>query len=191
MISKYFTYENFQITLNRPELLLIKEFETLMSDEFNQCKEDETGKDKIKAFKIFKYLFLIYDHSSPYAEQDKATKQHYALEDSGLTLAEIKTKEVIAASIKYEVLNKSRLSKMLDAAQEAVDKFTLYFYTVDYTIIDDNTGKPVYNIKDGIASVAGLGKLVDGLKALQEQVLIEAESEADLRGGVSAGFMDR
>ena len=35
MLNKYFTYENFEVSLNRPELLLVKEFEDLMSKDFN------------------------------------------------------------------------------------------------------------------------------------------------------------
>ena len=75
---------------------------------------------------------------------------------------------------------------MLEAAQSAVDKFTLYFHNVDYTEIDFETGKAKY----GIAAVSNLGKLVDGLKVLQEQVRLESEAESSIRGGVEAGWLD-
>ena len=84
MLNKYFTYENFEVSLNRPELLLVKEFEDLMSKDFNKCKEDPKGDKKIKALKVMKYLFLAYDHSSPYCEENSETRKFNALRDSGL-----------------------------------------------------------------------------------------------------------
>ena len=190
MLNKYFTYENFEVSLNRPELLLVKEFEDLMSKDFNKCKENPKGDKKIKALKVMKYLFLAYDHSSPYSEENSETRKFNALRDSGLEARDLQDKIVLNASIKYEVLTKTRLSKMLEAAQSAVDKFTLYFHNVDYTEIDFETGKAKYNIKDGIAAVSNLGKLVDGLKVLQEQVRLESEAESSIRGGVEAGWLD-
>lgn len=190
MLAKYFTYRDFKIILNRPELLLVKEFDLIMSDDYNKCKEDKTGKQKLKAFKIFKYIFLLYDMNSPYSEKDFETRQKYSLEDSGLTLKDIISTEVNQASMKYEVLTKSRLSKMLEGAQIAVDKFTLYFHNVDYLDIDIETGKAKYNIKDGIAAVSALDKLVSGLKSLQDQVKNEQDADTTLRGGVEAGLLD-
>ena len=99
---------------------------------------------------------------------DEFSRKRYSLQDCGLEESDLINQIVFNASIKYEVLTKSRLSKMLEAAQVAVDKFTLYFHNVDYTEIDFETGKAKYNIKDGIAAVSNLGKLVDGLKVLQE-----------------------
>ena len=190
MLSKYFIYENFSVSLNRPELLLVKEFEALMSPEFNKSKEDPKGQNKIKAFKIFKYFFLLYDNKSPYSEMDEFSRKRYSLQDCGLEESDLINQIVFNASIKYEVLTKSRLSKMLEAAQVAVDKFTLYFHNVDYTEIDRDTGRPRYSIKDGISAVSQLGKLVEGLKGLQDQVRQEMEADAGLRGGVEAGLLD-
>ena len=190
MLSKYFIYENFSVSLNRPELLLVKEFEALMNPEFNKSKEDPKGQNKIKAFKIFKYFFLLYDNKSPYSEMDEFSRKRYSLQDCGLEESDLINQIVFNASIKYEVLTKSRLSKMLEAAQVAVDKFTLYFHNVDYTEIDRDTGKPRYSIKDGISAVSQLGKLVEGLKGLQDQVRQEMEADTGLRGGVEAGLLD-
>ena len=190
MLSKYFIYENFSVSLNRPELILVKEFEALMSSEFNKSKEDPKGQNKIKAFKIFKYFFLLYDNKSPYSEMDEFSRKRYSLQDCGLEESDLINQIVFNASIKYEVLTKSRLSKMLEAAQVAVDKFTLYFHNVDYTEIDRDTGKPRYSIKDGISAVSQLGKLVEGLKGLQDQVRQEMEADTGLRGGVEAGLLD-
>lgn len=190
MLNKYFTYKDYKIELNRPELLLVKEFEKLMDDSFNKCKDDKTGKKKIKAFKIFKYLFLFHSNQSPYSEMDEQERRKYSLEDSDLSNTDLIDPIVIQAEKKYEILTKSRLSKMLEAAEIAVDNFTLYFRIADYTEIDDATGKARYNIKDGINGVAGLSKLSEGLKDLQDLVKKEQEAETDLRGGAEIGMLD-
>lgn len=190
MLSKYFLYKDYKIELNRPELLLVKEFEQLMDDSFNKCKEDKTGKKKLKAFKFFKYLFLFHSNQSPYSEMDEKERRKYALEDSELTNTDIINPLMVAAEKKYEVLTKSRLSKMLEAAEIAVDNFTLYFRIADYTEIDDVTGKARYSIKDGINGVAGLCKLSEGLKDLQDLIKKEQEAETDLRGGAEIGMFD-
>ena len=121
---------------------------------------------------------------------DEKEKRKYALEDSELTNTDIINPLMVAAEKKYEVLTKSRLSKMLEAAEIAVDNFTLYFRIADYTEIDDVTGKARYSIKDGINGVAGLSKLSEGLKDLQDLVKKEQEAETDLRGGAEIGMLD-
>ena len=78
----------------------------------------------------------------------------------------------------------------VEAAEIAVDNFTLYFRIADYTEIDDVTGKARYSIKDGINGVAGLSKLSEGLKDLQDLVKKEQEAETDLRGGAEIGMLD-
>ena len=50
-----------------------------MDIEYNKCKEDKTGEKRLKAFKIFTYLFLVNDNSSPYSERDLQDRQKYAL----------------------------------------------------------------------------------------------------------------
>ena len=190
MLNKYFLYKDYKIELNRPELLLVKEFEQLMDDSFNKCKEDKTGKKKIKAFKFFKYLFLFHSNQSPYSEMDERERRKYSLEDAELENTEIINPIFVAAERKFEILTKSRLSKMLEAAEIAVDNFTLYFRVADYTEVDEVTGKARYNIKDGINGVAGLSKLSEGLKDLQDLVKKEQEADTDLRGGAEIGMLD-
>ena len=85
MLNKYFVYEDFKIDLNRPELLLVKEFESLMDIKYNKCDEDKTGKLRLKAFNIFKYLFLFHDSSSPYSDEPREKRMEYSLADAGLT----------------------------------------------------------------------------------------------------------
>ena len=190
MLNKYFVYEDFKIDLNRPELLLVKEFESLMDIKYNKCDEDKTGKLRLKAFNIFKYLFLFHDSNSPYSDEPREKRMEYSLADAGLTNKILLDPIFKAAEQKYGQLTKTRLMKTLEAAQVAVDKFSMYFHMVDYTEIDPETGKARYNIKDGIAAVSNLDKLVSGLNKLEEQVKKESEGESGIRGDAERGLMD-
>ena len=114
----------------------------------------------------------------------------YSLADAGLTNKILLDPIFKAAEQKYEQLTKTRLMKTLEAAQVAVDKFSMYFHMVDYTEIDPETGKARYNIKEGISAVSNLDKLVSGLNKLEEQVKKESEGESGIRGDAERGLMD-
>jgi hypothetical protein len=60
---KFFVYDNVNgnVMLEEIELLLLKEFEALLDVERNKCKEDKTGKKKLRAFREFKYIYLFLD----------------------------------------------------------------------------------------------------------------------------------
>ena len=52
---------NDKLELNRPEILLIKEFAALMDNKRNICPEDKTGKEHLRAYKEFTYIYLATD----------------------------------------------------------------------------------------------------------------------------------
>ena len=69
-MQKVFLYNNVsgQVELNVPELLLVDEFKALIDNKRNVCKEDKTGKQHLKAFKEFTYIWLALDWQSLYAD---------------------------------------------------------------------------------------------------------------------------
>jgi hypothetical protein len=62
-MKKMFVYNNQtgEVELNEPEVLLIKEFAALWEVERNKCKEDPTGIERKRAFREFKYIWLMID----------------------------------------------------------------------------------------------------------------------------------
>ena len=189
-MDKFFIYENYEIKLNTPNLLMIKEFERLMDKEFNKCEEDKTGERRLKAFKVFKYLYLIDDIDSPYREKTEDEKREYALFDCDMKIHDLENPVIQEAVKKYFILTNTRLSKLLKAAERSIDELTLHFDTVDYTTINDVTEKPNFAAKDGISNVSNLDKVVDNLKKLQIRVDEERKSESAMRGGVEKGMFD-
>lgn len=185
-----FIYDNYTLELNKPEVLLINEFEKLWEPKRNKVKGDAQGTQRQLAMKEFAYMYLVYDWKSPYSEYSDSEKIEAALEDSGLTNEQIQDKLLVAACKKYQELQQSRVLKLLNSAYRAVDELRRFFDEVDLQERDPETGKPIYKSNDIIANIANLGKTVGGLEELEYMVKKQKEKERGLRGQAQAGMFD-
>ena len=186
-----FQYNNVsgKIELEKPEILLVKEFAELMNNERNKCKEDKTGEKHLRAFREFTYIWLALDWQSLYSNYSEQERHQEALKDSGLSEDEFNDPSFRAACRKYRALQESnRTIRMLHAAQKTVDKFTDYFETIDPQERDVQTGKPIYKVKDIMSEISQLSKVNEELKILEGQVKKELAEESKLRGGAVEGF---
>lgn len=191
-MQKVFLYNNVsgQVELNVPELLLVDEFKALIDNKRNVCKEDKTGKQHLRAFKEFTYIWLALDWQSLYADYSEQERHHEALKDSGITEEEFNDPLFRAACRKYRQLQRATRSiKVLQAAQLTVDKFIDYFTNIDPEERDEQTGKPIYKVKDIMAEISSLDKVLDELKILEEQVKKEISEKSKLRAGATEGYM--
>ena len=191
-MQKVFLYNNVsgQVELNVPELLLVDEFKALIDNKRNVCKEDKTGKQHLKAFKEFTYIWLALDWQSLYADYSEQERHHEALKDSGITEEEFNDPLFRAACRKYRQLQRATRSiKVLQAAQLTVDKFIDYFTNIDPEERDEQTGKPIYKVKDIMTEISSLDKVLDELKTLEEQVKKEISEKSKLRAGATEGYM--
>ncbi len=180
---------NGKIELEKPEILLVKEFAELMNNERNKCKEDKTGERHLRAFKEFTYIWLALDWQSLYVNYSEQERHQEALKDSGLSEEEFNDPKFRAACRKYRALQESNRSiRMLHAAQKTVDKFTDYFETIDPQERDTQTGKPIYKVKDIMSEISQLSKVNEELKILEGQVKKELAEDSKLRGGAIEGF---
>ncbi len=192
MTQNIFQYDNVsnRIELNVPEILLVKEFADLMGCERNICKEDPKGVYGLRAFREFTYIWLALDWKSIYADYSEQERHQEALRDSGITEEEFNNPEFRAACRKYRKLQDSNRSiKILHAAQNAVDKFTDYFNNVDPEERDPLTGKPIYKVKDIMAEMSQLDKVLNELISLENSVKKEITERSTIRAGATEGFM--
>lgn len=191
---KFFKYDNVneQVTLNQEEILLIKEFSTLMEDKRNKCPEDKTGKNKLRAYKEFAYIYLFFDWESPLSNFSEQDRNAEALNSSGLTEIQLSDPDFKNACNKYNELQESSVSiRLLKAAMMSVETVIYYLEHVDVNERNPADGKPVYKTKDLIAEIKGCKDLIDGLHELEKQVKKELETDSGkLRGDVEAGFYD-
>lgn len=191
MIQNIFQYDNMRnrVTLDMPEILLVREFAELMKCERNICKEDPSGTKGLRAFREFTYIWLALDWKSPYADAPEQERHQEALNDSELTEEEFNNPEFRTACRKYRQLQESNRSiKMLQAAQNTVDNFIDYFNTVVDLTERDLNGKPVFKTKDIIAEISSLSKVHEELKILEAQVKKELSEQSSIRGGARNGY---
>ena len=191
MIQNIFQYDNVRnkIELALPEILLVKEFAELMKCDRNICEEDPRGSQGLRAYKEFSYIWLAIDWRSPYSDYAEQERHIEALRDSGITEEEFNNPEFRAACRKYRALQESNRSiKLLQAAQNTVDKFIDYFNSVDPQERDPLTGKPIFKVKDLIAEISNLSKVNDELNTLETMVKKELQEVSIIRGGAIEGF---
>lgn len=191
MVQDIFVYNNQlnRVELNIPEILLVKEFSELLKPARNKCKEDPSGLEGLRAFREFTYIWLAICWKSVYSEYDEQERHREALKDAEITEEEFNNPEFRAACRKFRQIQESSLSiKMLHAAQETVNKFIEYFNAVDPLERDEQTGKPVYKVKDIMTELSSLGKVHDELIDLESRVKKELAEKSTIRGGAVEGF---
>lgn len=181
---------NGQVEINMPEILLVKEFSALMNNKRNICKEDKDGTSHIRAFKELTYIWLALDWGSFYAEYTEQERHLEALKDSGLTEEEFNDPIFRAACRKYRQLQDSNLAlRTLGAARVTINKFIDYFQNLDPEEREESTGKPIYKVKDIIAEISNMSKVLDELKTLEGIAKKEMQEESQLRGNATEGFL--
>ncbi len=186
-----FQYDNAKdrVILNKPEILLIKEFKELMDDERNICDEDPKGSKHLLAYKEFTYIWLALDWQSFYSDYSEQERHQAALQDSQLTREQFNDPKFRAACRRYRDIQESIISiKLLKSSQEMVNKFIDYFHSLDPQERDPQTGKPIWKVKDIQAELTNLPKVIDQLKQVEGYVKKEMQEQSQLRGGAVDGF---
>lgn len=185
----FFVYVNGRVELNKPEILLVKEFSNLLEPDRNKCSMDKTGKLSLKAFREFTYIYLAIDWQSIYAAYDEQERHQEALKDANMTEEEFNDPLFREACRKYRNIQDSNKSiRLLNAAKEMVDKFIDYFKTCDPLERDEQTGKPIWKVKDIQSEMQGLIKVHETMILLEQQVKKEIEAKSSIRGGAEEDF---
>lgn len=187
-----FVFNGIEVAVNKPEILLVPEFAALWDEKFNKGKDpaDPKGSKRSWAFRVFTYIYLMYDWQSPYAEYTDQERQETIIQEQKLTEKDLKDPTIVAAVKKYCELQRSIKLELLLAAKKAAANLILFFNTVDVTQKDDLTGKYLTSAKDVINNLQTVGKAVEGIDALIDLVKKEKEAESAVRGGAKLGIFD-
>ena len=191
---KVFLFDNAnnKVTINEPEVLLIKEFAALWTNERNKTKEDPKGIYKSRAYRELTYIWLMIDWASPYSDYAEQDRHQACLQDANLSEDEWADPVFRAACRKYrDMQNESRALKLIKAAQGVVDKITDYFDTIDLSERDSITGRPIWKTNDVMKEMQSVSKVVDELKSLEYMYKKEQEEETGVRGEGDIGHFDR
>lgn len=185
-----FIYEDYNVILNREDIQLVTEFAEVLTLNWNRGETgDKDGRKRLRAHKLFTYVYLVYDWKSPYSEYSAFEKESQALIDSGINKKILEEPEVIALIAKYLEMQDSRITKLLKSAYRAADELREYFTLVD---LQERTeeGRPIFTAKDLMSNIASLAKTVESLQTLEQMVKKEKESEKGVRGQAEKGFYD-
>lgn len=189
---KIFLYNNAngKLELNTPEIMLIGEFKELMQPKRNITKEDPKGQLATRAWREFTYIYLAQDWSSPYIDFPERERHELALKDANMTEEEFNDPTFREMCRKYKALqDETRSIKLLKAAQATVDKFINYFHNLDPEERDENTGKPIFKVKDIMSEIASLSKVQEELNSLEVMVKKELSETSSIRGGYEDGYL--
>ena len=192
MIQDIFVYNNQinRVELNTPEILLVKEFATLLKPERNKCKEDPSGLLGLRAFREFTYIWLAICWKSIYADYDEQERHQEALRDAEMTDEEFNNPEFRAACRKFKAIQESNKSiRLLHSANSMVDKFIDYFENADPMERDEQTGKPIYKVKDIQAEMKNLIDVHSTIVELENQVKKQITEKSSIRGGATEGYI--
>lgn len=189
----FFQYNNAtgQLELVEPAILLTEEFEALIEPERNKCVEDVEGRYKLRAFKEFKYIYLMLNWKSPYADYPEQDRHKMALKDSKLTQAEFDDETFRKACRAFkEMKENDRTWKLLKSVYNIVDKLTIYFdYLVDLNERKED-GSPVFKAKDVIAEAKSVGPLLDEIKDAEIRYKKALEKQSKIKGDQTPGLFD-
>lgn len=189
---RLFDYDNnkMKVVINSPDILLIKEFKDLWTNERNVCKEDKSGEKRLKVFRELTYIYLAIDWRSPYKEWSERERHELALKDAQLTQEEFDDPLFREACRKYKALQEtSKIGLLLQSQLSLIERMRIYYDTMDFDERDQN-GKPIFKMKDVQGEVAAMAKTIEGINALMELHKKEQEQETSLRGDREAGLFD-
>lgn len=171
------------------DLVLIKEFKTLLELERNKCPQDPTGENHLRADREFTYIYLAICWKSPYANFTPQERHEAALKDGEITEEEWNNPEFRAACRKYRALQESnRFVRLLESCQQTTDKIIDYLDNLDLTATDDR-GFPLVKISDIQKAMDQAVKQIESLKQIEALVKKEVMEQSQIRGGAVEGFM--
>ena len=190
---KFFLFNNAtnEVTVNEPEILLVKEFAALWDKNRNKCKQDKTEEKRLLAYRELLYIWLMCDWASPYADYAEQERHAECLKDAELTEKEWSDPVFREACRKYrELQNSSRSLKLIKSAEEVVDKITDYFDTLDLQERDPVTNKPIFKVKDVMAEMSTVSDVIEQLRTLEILYKKEQEQSNGLMGNIQVGAFD-
>lgn len=188
-----FIFDNTENVLRIDEysILLVKEFKDLWDVSRNKCKEDKTGKLRLKAYKEFTYIYLVLDFKSPYFQYLERDKHSAALIDSGLTENDLKDEAFLNAYHKYqEMQDADPILALIKTAYKTLHKMQVHLDNIDFEEVDSE-GRPLNKPKDVIADLGGIAKMRTQLQELEVTHKKNlAEAGAKVRGDSELGIFD-
>lgn len=190
---EFFQYNNAtgRIELNEIGILLTPEFAKLLEPERNKCRLDPEGKYKERAFREFKYIYLMLNWKSPYADYYEQDRHQASLKAAKITDKEWEDPDFRAACRAYQEIKESdRTWKLLKSVYNIIDRLTIYFDSIVDFDARREDGTPIYKAKDVIAEAKSVGPLLDEIQQAEVRYKKSLEKTNKIKGDQVPGFFD-
>lgn len=190
---KFFAYDTTKnkIVVNEPEILLVKEFADLWTNERNVTPEDKDGHLKTRGFRELIYIYMAIDWSAPGSKDTPANRHKQAMEASQLTEEEFEDPVFKAACNKYRELQdaSSTVGPMIQMFRNKLHEIKLFIESIDYNERTES-GAPVFKVKDTLDAMQQLSKVMASIKMLEAEYKEEIQEASGLRGDATPGMFD-
>jgi hypothetical protein len=180
MATRLFDIVGGNVIMN-PTILWIPEFKYLW--------DRDAGKHKETAVKEISYIVFLYSFKSPYLAYSERDRKVKILRDY---FGEQKWEpdDAVKAAIKrYNELQETATTRLLNASLRLCDKVTEYFDSIDLNE-KDKMGKPIYTLNEVVKNMKDVGPVVKSLEQLKDQVLREQMDKSIIRGGSDIGLFE-
>lgn len=190
---KFFAYDTTKnkIVVNEPEILLVKEFADLWTNERNVTPEDKDGHLKTRGFRELIYIYMAIDWGAPGSKDTPANRHKQAMEASQLTEEEFEDPVFKAACNKYRELQdaSSTVGPMIQMFRNKLHEIKLFIESIDYNERTES-GTPVFKVKDTLDAMQQLSKVMASIKMLEAEYKEEIQEASGLRGDATPGMFD-
>ena len=180
MATRLFDIVGGNVIMN-PTILWIPEFKVLWD-------RDKT-KHKGTAVKEISYIVFLYSFKSPYLAYSERDRKVKILKDY-FDGQEWEPDEAVKLAIKrYNDLQETATTRLLNASLRLCDKVTEFFDSIDFSKTD-KMGKPIYTLNEVVKNMKDVGPVVKSLESLKDQVLKEQMDKSIIRGGTDIGLFE-
>lgn len=176
------------IEFDREECEKIPEFRALLTYKYNKQPGDTEGKKRTRANSELTYMWFMHSRLSPYTEYSEEERHVESLLCADLDETWRPSDEYKAAASKYIETNRTRILRLVMAAEKAIDNLRSFFENVDFNLKDDK-GALVYKPSEVIKAIVDLDKVANGLDKLAQRQKHEAKEGSATRGGQEDGWI--
>lgn len=182
---RIFEYNNFSLSLNMPEILLVPEFRAII--------EHDKSKAKDKAFRMFTYAYLLLDFRSPFKDYTEEERMEEAKKAANVNKVLVESEEMQGLLKKYEeILMSNKLLAIVRDMYISIDQFREYFRTVNFhekIEAGPNKGKLLHQPSDLLKVYKEMRNLFDTVKMLEQQIKEELSEDSSVRGDQEMGWI--
>lgn len=180
---------NNEMDLNKEWLHLIPEFSIILHRVW-KCEGDADGRKKIMQKRVFGYIWLTIDYSSPLFTWEKEARHQEALKMMQLKPADVLEDKVALAIQKYEELQLESVPalKALRGMYASLEKMNSFLETIDLDA-EDKQGKPKYTPSSITRAVKEMNAAYDAVATMERRVMEQLKKEGGntIRGTATLG----